>query len=118
MRAHARDAGSARALEVAEHLRGVFDHGHDSSVVQPRRADDPEHAGDAPIARAQRRGDHRRAGQRKQLVFRSDEDFHALALLGAMQQVDDVGLGFQIGEQESNTLEVVFGMLSYLVNTE
>ena len=40
----------ARAFELAEHLRRIFDHRHDAAVIEPGRPDDAEHAGDAMVA--------------------------------------------------------------------
>src|SRR5580693_4568607 len=66
--------GLARALELAKHLRRIFDHRHDAAIIEPGRPDDPKHAGDAMIAVPEGRGDHRRSGEREQLVLRTDEN--------------------------------------------
>ena len=55
-------------------LRGEIHHGDDARIVQPCGADHADHADHLAIAPAIGRGDHRRAGQREQLVLRSDED--------------------------------------------
>ena len=49
----------------------------------------------------------RGAGQREQLVLRADEDVHALAALGEAQQLDQVALGLEVGEQLADALEVL-----------
>ena len=87
-------------------LRRIIDHRHDARVIQPRRTDDAEHADDFLGAVAERRGDHRGAGERKQLVLRADEDAHPFAGFGARQEIDDVLLGFEIGKQQADALEI------------
>ena len=56
-----------------------------------------------------RRGDHRRARERKELVLRADEDLHPLAGFRAVQEVDHLGLGLEVGEQQADALEVLVG---------
>src|SRR6516164_8842721 len=50
----------ANSFQFAENLGGVFHHGDDSTVIQPRRPNDAEHSGNAVVTRPQRRSDHRR----------------------------------------------------------
>src|ERR1700722_3460693 len=99
--------GLAGALELAKYLRRIFDHRHDAAIVEPGRPNDAEDAGDAMVAVAERRCNHRRSGEREQLVLRADEDLDALAGLRPMQELDHVGLGLEVGEQGANALKVV-----------
>src|SRR5947209_13457973 len=46
-------------------------------------------------------------GQREQLVLRSDENAHAVAPLGAPQQIDHAALGFEIVEQQPYPLQIL-----------
>src|SRR4051812_50211011 len=95
------------AEDARHHLRGVVDHGHDAGVVEPRRADDAEHADDLLRGVPEGGGDHRRAREREELVLGADEDAHALAALGACEELDNVGLRLEIGEEQADALEVL-----------
>ena len=88
-------------------MRRIIDHRHDAGVVEPRRPDHAEHADDALLAVAERRRDHRRAGEREELVLRTDEDAHALAVLGAIEDVDHVLLRFEVVEQQADALQIL-----------
>ena len=46
-------------------------------------------------------------GQREKLVLRADEDVHALAPLGEAQQLHQVALGLEVGEQLADALQVL-----------
>ncbi len=59
------------------------------------------------LAVVEGRRDHRRAGEREQIVLRADEDAHAFAAFRPVQKIDDFLLGFEIGEEKPNALEVV-----------
>src|SRR6185437_1412190 len=69
----------------------------------PDHADD---ADDATLAVAVWRDDGGRARQRKQLVFRADEDAHPFAAFGPAEQIGNAALGFQGVEQRAYALEV------------
>src|SRR5215472_4338483 len=97
--------GSA-AKQLTDDLGGIVDHRHDAGVVEPGRSDDAENADDLPGRVVIRRNDGGRAGQRKQLVFRTDKHPHALGLLGAAKQIDHLAPGFKIVEQQPHAFEI------------
>ena len=75
-------------------------------IVQPRRPDHAEDADDAARGIAIGRDDGGGTGQRKQLVFRSDENPHAFGMLGPAQQIDHAALGLEIVEQRLDPFEI------------
>ena len=48
----------------------------------------------------------RRAGQRKQLVLRSDVNAHAVGLFRTAEQIGDAALGFEIVEQAAHPFQI------------
>src|SRR6516225_3582069 len=84
----------------------VVDHRHDAGIVEPGWTDDAENADDLSGRVVIGGDDGRGAGQRKQLVFRADEDAHAFGLLGAAKQIDHLAPGFEVIEQEPHAFEV------------
>src|SRR3546814_3556855 len=90
----------------SERLGGEVHHGNDARIVQACRADDPDHADDAPVRSAIGRGDNRRARKRKELILRPDENAGRAALARAVEQVRDVLLGLQLVEKLAHAVEV------------
>src|SRR3546814_7815262 len=70
------------AYQSGERLGGEVHHGNDARIVQACRADDPDHADDAPVRSAIGRGDNRRARKRKELILRPDENAGRAAQIG------------------------------------
>jgi hypothetical protein len=56
-------ACEAAGEEAADHLGGVVDHRDDARIVEPRRADDADHADDLLLVVAIGRNDEGRAGE-------------------------------------------------------
>src|SRR5436305_2088508 len=75
-----------------------------------RRADDAEDPDDLLRGVAEGGRDHRRAREREELVLGADEDAHALAALGAGEELDHVGLRLEIGEEQADALEILRGV--------
>src|SRR2546430_1112426 len=88
--------------QLAHHPGGVVDHRDHPRIVEPGRADHADHADDAARGVVIGRDHGRRAGQRKQLVLRANEDAHALGLLGAAEQLGHLALGLEIVEEEAH----------------
>src|SRR5262249_6567835 len=87
--------------------RGKVDHRNDASIVEPCRPDDAEHANDLALLILERRNDQRGSRQRKKLVFRADEDMHALAALGEPKDLHEVALPAQAGKALAKALGVL-----------
>src|SRR5262249_59098027 len=68
----------------------VVDHRDDTRVIEPGRADHPQHTDDFLFGILEGRHDQRRAREREQLVLGADEDAYALAALGEAKELDQV----------------------------
>src|SRR5690242_8633060 len=77
------NAKGSTAKQFTDDLGRVVDHWHDAGVVESGRTDDAENPDDLARRVVVGRDDRRRAGQRKQLIFRADKNAHALGVLGA-----------------------------------
>src|SRR3569833_2683998 len=80
-------------------LGGVIDHRNDPGIVEPGGADDAQNADDLFVGVAIGAQDHRRTGQREQLVLAADEDADAVGLFGVAELVDQSGLPLELVEQ-------------------
>src|SRR5215472_12602342 len=94
------------AEQLTNNFRRVVDHRDDAGVVEPGRTDDAENADDLSGRVVIGGDDGRGAGQRKQLVFRTNKDAHALGLRGAAKQIDHLAPGFEIIEQQPHAFEI------------
>src|SRR6202022_1447373 len=84
--------GGSSAQHPADDARCIIHRRNDPGIVKPRRPDHAENADDMTRGIAVGRDDGGRAGQRKQLVLRSDENPHALGAFRAPQQIDPAPL--------------------------
>src|ERR1700680_3834967 len=75
--------GGSSAQQPADDPRGIIHRRDHPGIVEPRRSDHAKHADDMAGAVAVGRDDGGRAGQRKQFVFRSDENPHAVGAVPA-----------------------------------
>ncbi len=98
------------APAVSHHAGGVIHHRHDARVIEPLRPDDAENADDLLVLVAEGCCHQRGAGKREKLVLRADEDAHAIALLGAGEEVDHILAAFEILEQQADALEIGGGL--------
>src|SRR6516225_4247661 len=94
------------AEQLTNDFRRVVDHRDDAGVVEPGRTDDAENADDLSGRVVIGGDDGRGAGQRKQLVLRTDKDAHALGPLGAAKQIDHLAPGLEIIEQQAHAFEI------------
>src|SRR5262249_61850762 len=86
---------ASAADELTHHFGGVIHHRNNPRIIEPRRADDAQHADDAAGAVAIGRNDGRGARKRKQLVLRADEDTCAFGALGTAEKIDHTALRFE-----------------------
>src|SRR6185437_8769102 len=97
----------ASAEQPADDFGGVVDHRDDAAIIESRGSENADHADDL----ARRIGVGRRhnggARQAEQPVFRTDEDAHAVALLGEFEQANQVVLALDVLEQGADALDVV-----------
>src|SRR3546814_12133358 len=75
--------------QPGKRLSGVIHHGNDACIVQPCRSDNPHYADNLSFAAKIWGGDDARAGKREKLVFRADENLHAVARPRAFQTRDE-----------------------------
>src|SRR3981081_605197 len=94
------------AQHPADNARGVIHRRDDPGIVEPRWPDHAENADNMTRAIVVGGNNGRGTGQRKQLVFRSDENPHAFGALGAAQQIDHAALGLEIVEQQPNPFQL------------
>src|SRR5450759_6326 len=73
------------AQHPADDARGIINRRDHPGIIQPRWPDHAENTDDMTRGIAVGRDDRGRAGQRKQLVFRSDENPHAFGAFRASQ---------------------------------
>src|SRR6185503_3006689 len=94
------------AENPADHLGGVVDHRDDAGVVEPAGADDPDRANQLALAVPVGRNDRRAAGEAEQVALRADEDLHPFGLVGGLQQLQQLLLGLERGEQGAQALQI------------
>src|SRR3546814_8621520 len=82
--------------QPGKRLSGVIHHGNDACIVQPCRSDNPHYADNLSFAAKIWGGDDARAGKREKLVFRADENLHAVARPRAFQKRDEILLAFKL----------------------
>src|SRR5665213_2244257 len=90
---------ASTAQYPADDARGVIHRRDHPRIIKPGRPDHAENADDMAGGVAIGRDNGGRAGQRKQLVFRADENPYAFGALGAAQEIDHAALGLAIVEQ-------------------
>src|SRR3546814_8312041 len=76
-------------------------HGNDACIVQPCRSDNPHYADSLSFAAKIWGGDDARAGKREKLVFRADENLHAVARPRAFQKRDEILLAFKLDRKST-----------------
>src|SRR5262249_19556005 len=84
----------------------VIDHGDNASVIEPGGADDADYTDNAAFAVPIRCDDGRRAGEREQLVFRTNENAYPVSSLRSPEQVDHPAFGFQRIKERPHTFQV------------
>src|SRR5215831_9551676 len=103
-------SGSGRkksSQQAAHELGREIHHRDDAGVVEACRPDDAEDPHHLALLVLKPGDDQRRPREREQLVFRADEDVHALSALGQAQELDEVALGLEVGKELANALQVL-----------
>ena len=84
----------------------MVDHGNDAAVIQPGRAQNPDHAHDFPGRIGIGGGDDGGTRQGEQPVLRADENADPVAFARQFQQADQVPLALDVVKQGANTLQI------------
>src|SRR3546814_2833811 len=87
-------------------FRSVIHHGNDACIVQPCRSDNPHYADNLSFAAKIWGGDDARAEKREKLVFRADENLHAVARPRAFQKRDEILLAFTLVQKLPAALQI------------